>query len=192
MSRKLLIPRRRLILDADDSLRDTMGTAIMIYKREVDPSFALTQAEIKSWDLTPYFPLVDAQDFFFRQHAREVFVESKPIDKDVAERMERLFCKYEIFIASHQQPGNEKYTYEWFRKYNLPFDYMSFVADKSSLGGFAALDDKIENLQRYRDAGIKAVCMDRGWNREWMGYRVFSFAGFENLLNFYEKYDSWQ
>jgi hypothetical protein len=28
--------------------------------------------------------------------------------------------------------------------------------------------------------------MDRGWNKEWIGFRVFSFAGFENLLDFYE------
>ncbi len=175
--------RLRVLVDLDGSTRNILDRCIFVYKRDVDPSCTLTHDDITHWGMSEFFPKVEVRDFFFREHAQEVFAEALPYDENLTEVWGRLAARYEMYVVTDQRPENIKFTLQWVERYNLPYAKMVFTDDKAGVGGHVGLDDKVEILEAYRSSGILPVCMKRPWNERWNGYKVNSLGGFEAYIS---------
>lgn len=74
-------------------------------------------------------------------------------------------------------------TAYWLNSNGLHYDSLTFSRDKTAFkqfgpGPYLAIDDRVENVQAMRDAGIDAYLMDRPWNSHSHLPRVTSLAAF--------------
>jgi len=62
-------------------------------------------------------------------------------------------------------------TIDWLDRHNVPYHSLVIGRDKTVFmeqgeGPYFAIDDRIENVQAMRDAGIHAYLLDRPWNED--------------------------
>lgn len=64
------------------------------------------------------------------------------------------------------RPGaSEKATRVWLDKYDMPFDSLTFSADKTVVNLDVMVDDKPSNYEALRAAGVDARLLTRPWNQ---------------------------
>lgn len=63
-------------------------------------------------------------------------------------------------------------TIKWLESYSIPHDGLFFTSRKTDVRGDVLIDDCIDHLEAARAIGMRAVCVDAGWNQQWDGERV--------------------
>lgn len=118
-----------------------------------------------------------------------VFFHGEPFP-DARESMEALKRQgHRLHIITDRTFGtnnhSEVLTKEWLEKYEIPYDSLTFSADKTIVITDIMLDDKIENYLDLKEAGCYAVLYDRPWNQPKNGeVRVGSFKEFVNMVGY--------
>lgn len=82
-------------------------------------------------------------------------------------------------------PGaSEDLTKRWLARYGIPYDTLTFSADKTCKWTDIMIDDKPENYDSLEAAGTVAVLHNRPWNHDDDDgrRRVYSFTHFVNLV----------
>lgn len=61
--------------------------------------------------------------------------------------------------------GSVTATARWLARHSLPYDSLTFTADKTAVRLDAMVDDKPANVAALTGAGVKTWMFDRAWNR---------------------------
>lgn len=141
--------------------------------------------------MAPHFPGIGDGiiDYFKNVRPKEIF-EDAP-----AYQGAQLVCDllkrdgHRVWLVTTQQHGNEKYTLNWIEKNDIAYDHICFTHDKGKIMCDILIDDGLHNLEAFQsrtNPGI-SVCMNRTWNTQFIGHRVYSLQEFYNLVTLFEK-----
>lgn len=81
-----------------------------------------------------------------------------------------LAQRYSLHIATDRsfgEPGRSAAnTLRWLRTHSIPFDSITFTADKTVVDVDYFIDDKIENYDALDAAGVHVMLLNRPWNQD--------------------------
>jgi len=94
---------------------------------------------------------------------------------------------HDIHIVTDRPAEAEADTAWWVETFLPGYTSLEFGRDKTvfmahSDGPYLALDDRVENVNNLRAAGVTAVLMDRPWNAHGDGARVESLEEFTRFV----------
>ncbi len=172
----------RISIDVDGVLRDFVGKLEEVFDRvypfTCDP--ANWHIPVTKYDIAEFFSIGDEiHDFAFKDHAREIFLEAKPYP-GAMEFMDKLFRDHTIIIATAQSNTSLiMYTTEWLDLHSIPYhEFYATLNGSKNVQADILLDDYTKNLVNFEGYGKGAICMDRPWNQDWKGHRVYTFEEF--------------
>ncbi|MFA5395940.1 MAG: hypothetical protein WC346_08045 [Methanogenium sp.] len=173
-------------LDLDGVVRDFVGSFHRTYLK-VYPQHKDLIKPINGWGLEKSYPIGDKiYQFMYEDYVREVFfgADAYPGAVEFAKSLKKLGI---IHITTSQPPGTEMPTLQWLKKYNIQYDAISFIHDKTVIRGTFLIDDALHNLVAEAKAGTSIpIAINRPWNVEWDGWK---FDTYEQILKFVsEKY----
>ena len=86
--------------------------------------------------------------------------------------------------AFGEENFSEDLTRQWLDLYDIPYDTLTFSADKTCVRTDFMLDDKIENYDDLEAVGCTPYLYDRPWNQDTdcKRRRVFSFRQFVDVV----------
>jgi 5'-nucleotidase len=150
---------KRIAIDMDEVMADTMGRKIEWYER--DYKVKLNRADMKGKYLSQYVP---------REHRDVVINYSKHVGffKDLAvvpesqRVIEALNEKYELFIvtAAIPYPNSYVHKYEWLKEH-FPFideRFIVFCGHKYMIEADYLIDDHAYNFEKFKGKGILYTC----------------------------------
>ena len=118
-----------------------------------------------------------------------IFFEGDPYPdvKDAVDRLKKMGNK--IHVITDRTFGKDNYsevlTERWLKKWEIPYDTLTFSADKTIVSTDIMIDDKPENYDRLDSAGCYSILYDRPWNQmKDNRRRVSSFTEFADLVEF--------
>ena len=146
---------RRICVDMDEVMADTLSEHLRRYNQEFDDS--VTPADLTGkglWEVTPsdrqkqLRAFLDAEDFF----------EDLPLIPGAQEVLKDLSGRFEIFVATQAMtvPNSLGPKYRWLQRHFLfipPTNYV-FCGNKSILLADYLIDDLPRNLQRFQGQGL--------------------------------------
>lgn len=102
-------------------------------------------------------------------NAGVIFAHGDP-HPNVAEAFMRIKAAgHSIHIVTDRamgEPGaSEAATSAWLHRHGLPFDSLTFSADKAAVNLDTMVDDKPSNYEALRAAGVDAYLLTRAWNK---------------------------
>ena len=146
---------RRICVDMDEVMADTLSEHLRRYNQEFDESITPEDLTGKGlWEVTPLDrqqqlrAFLDAEDFF----------EDLPLMPGAQEVLKSLSARFEIFIATQAMsvPNSLGPKYRWLQRH-FPFipptNYV-FCGNKSILRAGYLIDDLPRNLQRFEGQGL--------------------------------------
>ena len=146
---------RRICVDMDEVMADTLSEHLRRYNQEFDESITPEDLTGKGlWEVTPLGrqqqlrAFLDAEDFF----------EDLPLMPGAQEVLKSLSARFEIFIATQAMsvPNSLGPKYRWLQRH-FPFipptNYV-FCGNKSILRAGYLIDDLPRNLQRFEGHGL--------------------------------------
>jgi 5'-nucleotidase len=146
---------RRICVDMDEVIADTLSEHLRRYNQEFDESITPEDLAGKGlWEVTPLDrqhqlrAFLDAEDFF----------EDLPLIPDAQDVLKSLTARFEIFIATQAMtvPNSLGPKYRWLQRH-FPFipptNYV-FCGNKSILRADYLIDDLPRNLQRFEGHGL--------------------------------------
>lgn len=118
---------------------------------------------------------VDA-GFVFSGPARPLAAESVRLIKDEG---------HEVHVITDRQFGStpeasHRATVQWLDQHGIPYDSLTFSADKTCVETHMFIEDKLENYSALCKSGVSAYLVNRPWNmpKKASQYRVDSIAEF--------------
>lgn len=171
-------------IDLDGVLRDFSLGLHRQYKR-IYPDHK--RFNVENWDLRISYP--DCDDIFkfaFRTYVDEVNLDA-PMYQLADVFVARLKLRdHETTLITHGYR-----VVEWLKKNDMHdmFDNIIILnptatLKKSDIPVDVMLDDNINNLKNFdKHNRTTAVCMDRPWNKEYNGLRVYSLDHFLQLID---------
>lgn len=146
---------KRICIDMDDVLADTLGEHIARYNR--DHSEAVTKADLHGkwlWEIVS----ADRQEGLEGYLRSEEFFEDLPVMEDSQRVVRELAKHYEIFIATAAMefPNSFGAKYRWLRRHFPWLNPSNFVycGDKSILNADYLVDDQPLHFRRFAGEGI--------------------------------------
>jgi 5'(3')-deoxyribonucleotidase len=86
-------------------------------------------------------------------------------------------------ITDRNFAGAQEATIEWLAQHNIPYDTLTFSADKTIIPTDVFIEDKPENADALAAAGTKVYLVTRAWNRHAQGHeRVSSISEFADKV----------
>lgn len=134
---------RKVIIDFDDVLVDTLGEACRIYNEENGTN--LTVEDFKSWD-------VNSVANGFHKYFEKVDFENIPEKNNSIKWLREINKHYEVVIATASSSKTFLAKERWLNK-NTPFinwKNIWCIRDKSSLVGCAIIDDGSHNIENSK------------------------------------------
>jgi len=178
-----------LLLDVDNVQRAFTTKAFEIYRRDFDSDSKYSIDDVNVFDLSPFFTKLPYSIIdFISDYAEELFFESDPFEDNISEIVSGLKDFYFIHVVTHQFKGVEHYTFKWLKRFNIDYDAVSFVKDKSLIKGHLLVDDGAHNLDSLMAEGVDVVCINRPWNRSWREAHPNN-PSFSSLGEFLSAYD---
>lgn len=187
--------KKQIIIDVDETIRSIVPEILDIYHKEVKPSllFKKTIDDLTSYGLADKLPGFTKkyvnEEFFFRHHAKRIFLNAKP-EPGAVEALQDLHRDgYLLTIASHQFKGLENYTCEWLSKPHhigastqsfIPYDNLFFTQNKGNLVGDYLIDDHLDNHTPFEGTSIVP---DKPWNQHYLVY-PFRMKSWEDIRKF--------
>lgn len=161
-----------LKIDVDGVLRNVVPTMCRLYDEEYGES--VKPEDVTEYDVSKTFvKCLDAPDFFFRKHAREVFLESEPCP-GAANALRKIKSNhawgfnFKIVICTWQIGAlNKEYTLKFLAERGMEYDDVCFLKDKSLVRGAVMVDDCPEVLES-EPAGTAKVLIDAPYNRSYV------------------------
>lgn len=171
---------KRVIIDMDEVMSDTMGGMVEWYKKEygLDVDYAVMKG---SWQLG--FPEQHRKIVRERLYSRGFF-RNLPVIKDCAEVIEQLNKRYEVFIvsAAMEFPNSLNDKLDWLKEH-MPFltwRQVVFCGDKRMIEGDYMIDDHVRNLAHFKG---KPYLYHTILNKDETGYeRVHNWQEIAGLL----------
>ena len=146
---------RRICVDMDEVMADTLSEHLRRYNQEYDESITPDDLTGKGlWEVTPHDrqqqlrAFLDAEDFF----------EDLPLMPGAQEVLKVLAARFDIFIATQAMtvPNSLGPKYRWLQRH-FPFipptNYV-FCGNKCILRADYLIDDLPRNLQRFEGHGL--------------------------------------
>lgn len=146
---------RRICVDMDEVMADTLSEHLRRYNQEFDESITPDDLTGKGlWEVTPFDrqqqlrAFLDAEDFF----------EDLPLMPGSRDVLRALTARFEIFIATQAMsvPNSLGPKYRWLQRH-FPFipptNYV-FCGNKTILRADYLIDDLPRNLQRFEGHGL--------------------------------------
>ena len=72
---------------------------------------------------------------------------------------------YDLTIATNQPPEAFEYTANWLAAYDIPFDKLILLKDKSRVAAHILVDDNTQNCIGFADTTGPACIFGQPWNR---------------------------
>lgn len=154
-----------VLFDFAESLRSYIRHA------ELDKTYNLCKGEPPDWYFYRHWGMTDQEfvkychdgvdaGFVFRGPAR-------PNAKAALDRIRNL--GHEIHIVTDRSFGShpensQKATYEWLYEHEIPFDTVTFSANKTVVPTDCFVEDKLENYDALKAAGVDVYLINRPWN----------------------------
>ena len=146
---------RRICVDMDEVMADTLAEHLRRYNQEFDEDVTLEDLAGKGlWEITPVDrqqqlrAFLDAEDFF---EVLDVIPGAQKVLKD-------LSARFEIFIATQAMtvPNSLGPKYRWLQRHFsfIPPTHYVFCGNKSILRADYLIDDQPRNLQRFEGKGL--------------------------------------
>jgi 5'(3')-deoxyribonucleotidase len=146
---------RRICVDMDEVMADTLSEHLRRYNKEFDEAVGPEHLAGKSlWEITPLDrqqqlrAFLDAEDFF----------EDLPLMPDAQDVLKQLSTRFEIFIATQAMsvPNSLGPKYRWLQRHFpfIPPTHYVFCGNKSILRADYLIDDLPRNLERFEGQGI--------------------------------------
>jgi len=146
---------RRICVDMDEVMADTLSEHLRRYNKEFDEAVGPEHLAGKSlWEITPLDrqqqlrAFLDAEDFF----------EDLPLMPDAQDVLKQLSKQFEIFIATQAMsvPNSLGPKYRWLQRHFpfIPPTHYVFCGNKSILRADYLIDDLPRNLERFEGQGI--------------------------------------
>lgn len=148
--------RPTIAIDVDGVLRNNLGILVKLYndtyRNVYHKNLDMTVDDVKKFKVEESFPLVEEMvhvkpsDFFFKMHAKDVFLDA-PDYSFVAGNIERLKEVADVVIVTYQKDyTNKKYALEWLEKHYIDPNGICFVRDKTLVHADALIDDNDWNF----------------------------------------------
>lgn len=142
--------RKTIGIDLDDTLRATIEQMCVVYNKEYGTN--ITESDVISYGLEKSFPLCDdGREFFFHNHAKEVFMDAVPLSGAI-EAFNEIKKDWNIVVITNQFTiQNKTYALEWLNKYDLVPDGVMFTSNKNLADIDLLIDDNprfIMNINR--------------------------------------------
>jgi len=146
---------RRICVDMDEVIADTLSEHLRRYNQEFDESITPDDLAGKGlWEVTPHDrqhqlrAFLDAEDFF----------EDLPLMPNAQEVLKSLIARFEIFIATSAMavPNSLGPKYRWLQRHFSfipPTNYI-FCGNKNILLADYLIDDLPRNLQHFKGHGL--------------------------------------
>lgn len=74
-------------------------------------------------------------------------------------------------------------TEAWLIEHAIPFDSLTFAADKTTVRTDAFIEDNVENHLALRAAGVKSFLLQRPWNAHHQAHTVLSWPHFVMVIH---------
>jgi len=171
-----------LLIDVDNVLRDIITPVCRIYNKKYGTNFC--KSDVKEYNMGKTFMNMKDDLEYYREFPVEVLFKAPTEEKHTSLNMNNLYYDYHIILVTHQLKGFEDYTLKWLEKNNIPYHDICFIKDKYKVKGDVFLDDKIENLEAYKENNPKVgvVAYTQPWNSSWKGYTVENLMVLNNFL----------
>jgi len=173
--------KKTIVIDMDEVITDLMPEVIRYYNALY--SSDITLEDITKWDLPK-----DMRDLF---SVPDLFLDLNPVKGALLgmKKLNRLNCNIIIASDCGGDKNIEIQKMYWLERY-LPFKDMvnvteiSFGGDKGLLTGDVIIDDGLHNLYSFKKTNPNStlICMDKPWNREFKGLRVFNWDNITELI----------
>ena len=153
-------------IDVDGVIRDIVTPSCNLYNKTFGTN--ITSDDVKEYFYDKTFTKLNGKacDFFFKEHADEIFYGlAKPFDK-VKEAID-LLREYgnKVIIVTWQPTIESKFLCLNFLADNgIEYDDICFTKDKHLIKGDIIIDDNPEFLLK-EDNTTKKYCIDRSYNR---------------------------
>lgn len=143
--------RRPVIaVDVDQVLRKNLGIMVDLYNKEF--GIDMKTSDVKEFMVEVSFPLiperlcVKASDWFFKEHAKELFMDAPAYD-NIKECINRLKEVADVVIVTYQKDyTNKRYTLEWLENNGIDPNGICFLRDKTLMHCDALIDDNDWNF----------------------------------------------
>ena len=152
-------------VDVDGVLRDNLGTMVELYNNRFGET--MTIDNVKWFAVGKSFPKfgengIDGRDFFFNEHADEIFLDAKPCHGAV-KAMEILSQHGTVVIVTNQFGiGNKTRTLEWLKRNKIQYDSIFFTPHKHLLNCDVMIDDNTDFFNG--SLARKAVVIEAPYN----------------------------
>lgn len=174
----------KIAIDCDGVLRDLHSKMCEVYNRKSKELSHLHKhfEDIDQWDLKASFPQVDPDEFFFREHVGEVYIDSERTDLLAIEFVQTF--KPDI-LSLQPTPTRKFLTRVWL--YNNHFkdaNYFPFKTEEEKVKAYLTYDIVIDDCKHVlKELPVaKAICFDRPWNQDYLGLRVRDFEELTQLI----------
>ena len=145
------IKRRPVIaVDVDQVLRKNLGIMVDLYNKEFGTD--MNTSDVKEFMVDVSFPLIQerlgvkASDWFFKTHAKELFLDAPAYD-NIKECINRLKEVADVVIVTYQKDyTNKKYTLEWLENNGIDPNGICFLRDKTLVHADTLIDDNDWNF----------------------------------------------
>ncbi len=146
---------KRIAVDMDDVLADTMTAYLELYNQEHNETISKTDLHGKAiWDVIPSDRFQKVAGYLRTAH----FFDDLPVMQDSQEVLRRLSGHYEVFIATAAMefPNSFSSKYRWLQQH---FPFISplnvvYCGDKSILNADYLVDDTPRHFLRFAGEGI--------------------------------------
>jgi 5'(3')-deoxyribonucleotidase len=177
----ILKETERLIIgiDCDGVLRNFSQSLVDVYAKYYPRDRVVPVEGQTEYPLHNYFPIgKDIYKFAFDTHAKDIYLKAYPY-KGAYNFMRTLHKDNKVFIVTYQpNKAVEGFTKTWLEEQDIENDGILFIKRKQDTPIDVLLDDCVENLESLVGTRITPVCMDRPWNQEWKGKRVYKYDDF--------------
>ena len=137
-------------IDVDEVIRDNIENMLKVYNQEFGDNKKLE--DVFDFQVDKVFTKVQeltgetASKYFFEQHAQEVFTDSSAIEGS-KEAIDKLRKIGKVIIVTYQKNmENRIRTLEWLDKYDVKYDGICFLRDKSLIHADYLVDDNDWNF----------------------------------------------
>lgn len=181
--------KRRLILDADDTVMDTTRTIVALYNedfRAYSDWRYIYPEEIGTWDFKELS--CASSEYLSTYFNQPRFFQTWCVNRGFREAAKKLINDYDISICSLGYSPNLRLKEEYFAKYCPEFDFIGVniekYQDKShiDMAGAIFIDDVSKNLFTSNAKTKILFGPKRPWNENWDGLRAYTWQEVMNLL----------
>lgn len=182
---------------------DIMADLDGVFNNWVDPFYPYLCGvhgitEPTEWRIWHHYRNHDISDEDFvatlNKFAEEGLFTANPPFPGTVEQLKLLVeAGHRIHVVTDRPAAAHDDTEKWLNDHQFPHDTLSFSRDKTVFkqygpGPYFAIDDRVENVQSLRDAGVNAFLLTWPWNEDSALPRVESVEVFRETVELFSDF----